>query len=308
MGDNQTVDQADLSQKEMDIALQGKKLPQREQAKRSAQLSSSTERGMGKCASDKSTRNKAQGKQSLVLQMYSHLRTQKKLEEEKNTKIARTDRRRQKIKRELAESYSPSGSSLKSFGSSWTQFRLLRGPQCQLQQKHGAVQDIDGSNSPQTDSRVVPGGRDSHHLSGASVIRIPSPCLDHEGPLDSTETDAAESPRRGRQRAPETQQSAGPSQRSLHNHTNTGHYQDSLRSDISRHRSRAKVATPAINLSHVLRGPGKIQIRFSTCAVPAGRSRHAGRGVTHDYQWDAMPAGALASIQPTPIQFDGSNL
>ncbi|KAK3780658.1 hypothetical protein RRG08_028106 [Elysia crispata] len=311
MGDNLNFDQDDLSQQENDIALEGKKILTPEQTKPGLELPNNTKRGSGKPASAKSPRSKTPGNQSLVLQMYSHLRLQRKLEEEKKSKIARSDRRRQKIKRELAESCSPSGSSLKSFGSSWTHFRILRGQQGQLQDKHSDMEDRHVSNSPETDSNQVLDAPDDECVSlevdnAPGIIRFPSTDQGHVEHLNCEADDAVDSPDRLRRKTQEKQQQPEPSLTSPQHQMQTSHNRSIVNSEDSHHRSRAKVATPSINMSHVLKGPGKIQIRFSTCSTPG--SRQANRGHKHNYQWDTMPAGSLTSVQPTLINLDGSIL
>ncbi|GFS15490.1 hypothetical protein ElyMa_001450600 [Elysia marginata] len=264
-----------------------------------------------KNAREKIVRKKSNGSQSLVLQMFSHLKTQKQFEEEKNSKIALSDRRRQKIKRELAASCPPVVSPLKTFGSSWTQFRMLRGPQSKLQETQTGAQDKDVPDPPNAESTHEPNVWVSHSDSlrvnnGHDVATFESNSQADREQSNGTarETDFLKHPQRLQYKQPPDSSLYRPTPPQDHKGPHFGSPKD----QNYQHRSGGTLAAynASKTHSHILKGPGKIQIRFSTCSAPS--SRQTQRGHKHNYQWDTMPAGTLASVQPSLITFDGSIL
>ena len=309
MGDNQIDPQEGESHEDNDIVLEGKKIASSAQDTNSSKLPNNTKSERIKGTPLKSPKKKMQGSQSLVLEMYSHLRIQRKLEEEKNSKIAQSDRRRQKIKRELAISCSPDGSSLKSFGSTWTQFRMLRGPQGKLQEALQAKDVV--SQSPASDSSHELDDQDSAKreiVNGPGLVRFQAIHHGQVGHFNGAKYEITNQTKFS-QPTQQRRQLMGPSHRSPQSQRQNDQafrHRGAHFNDNSQYMTSRKIATPNSNTTHVLKGPGKIQIRFSTCSTPA--SRQANRGQKHNYQWDTMPAGSLTSVQPALITLDGSLL
>lgn len=297
------------SQQETAISLEGKKIEvsSPEPQSKSPELSTDSKIEKKNVPDAKVVRNKPNGSHSLVMQMFSHLKTQRQFKEEKNSKIARSDRRRQKIKRELAASCPPVGSSLKNFESSWTQCRMLRGPQSKLQETHADI--------PRGDSPTGFNQKEYDHTSSTetqvfnselSAVRVHS--------IDQTGKDQANGRNSGTigsfehfhqvQHKQQTEKTSSYRFSRFQDHNRR--HADSRTSQNSQQFGTRVFSDQSNSKSHVLKGPGKIQIRFSTNSIPS--SRQTGRGQMHNYQWDTMPAGTLTSVRASLITLDGSLL
>ncbi|GFN82382.1 double-headed protease inhibitor, submandibular gland [Plakobranchus ocellatus] len=278
----------------------------KQESPKSASPKANTKPKVENKSSSKLSKFRIPGNAPLVLQMYSHIKIQKQLEQEKNSKIARTDRKRQKIKRDLAASCPPVYSSSNTFGASWTQCRVPKHlPSSTLQEPQDGQNVSDASDSSK---ELSDQNNERSDTDGESALQTSANGrVEHFGGRSYKIMDSARSSQAERTTRHHLTRHSPSLQSTFKSQPPDGQQSHIVKShniNNSKNIDREKPSTPST--VHILKGPGKFQIRFSTSSTPASRQRDRGRKLK--YQWDSMPPGSIASGQPSLITLDGSLL